>query len=238
MFGHQRNFQTEKAMKAKIAVATVSGKAYYLIVNGLKSKNVPFLSLKPWDPIPMEVKIVITTEGERHLIRHEKILVYRDDVEPEALINEALQIVHGKDYYEKVVVGLDPGEVIGLAVLADGKVIETENCFNVEETVKIISSILKNLQKTPTTYISVKIGDGAPHHKEKLLRALDDMLPANITLESVSEIGTDRFLSEKTHRRGLRDIVSAIRIAGRSGKPIQRGRVDETNGGKGQNSAS
>ena len=44
-------------MKAKIAVATVSGKAYYLIVSELKKKNVPFLSLTPNERIPMEVKV-------------------------------------------------------------------------------------------------------------------------------------------------------------------------------------
>lgn len=214
-------------MKTKIAVATVSGKAYYLIVNGLKSKNVPFLSLTPWDPIPIEIKAVITTEGERHLIKHEKVLVYKNGAEPEALINEALQILRGKDYYEKIVIGLDPGEVIGLAVVADGKVIETANCFSVKETIKIIGDAIKNFQRTSTTPISVKVGDGAPPFKEKLLRALDAMLPLNVTLERVSEAGTDRYLSENTHRRGLRDIVSAIRIAGRNGRPLPRGKVNE-----------
>lgn len=214
-------------MKAKIAVATVSGKAYYLIVNELKRKNIPFLSLMPWDPIPIEMKAVITTEKERNLIKHEKILVYKNGVDPDALINEALQILRGKDYYEKIVIGLDPGEVIGLAVVADGKVVETTNCFSVKETTSFIGSIVKKLQKTSTTPISVKVGDGAPLFKEKLLRALDDMLPPSITLESVSEAGTDRYLSENTHRRGLRDIASAIRIAGRNGRPLPRGSLNE-----------
>jgi hypothetical protein len=209
-------------MKAKIAVVTVSGKAYYLIVNELKKKNVPFISLTPDDAVPIEIKVVITTKREQPLISHEKVLVYSDEVELEALINEALQIIHGKEYYEKIVIGVDPGEVFGLAVLADGKVVETENCFSVEETLNRIKSILKNLEKTPVNSLWVKIGDGVTVYKEKLLRALDDALPSNVMLESVGEAGTDRYLNETEHRRGLRDIVSAIRIAGRNGQAFVR----------------
>jgi hypothetical protein len=217
-------------MKANIAVVTVSGKAYYLIVNELKTKNIPFISLTPNDPIPIEIKVVITTKEEQHLINHEKILVYEDSMTPKALINEALQIVQGKECYEKIVIGVDPGEVFGLAVVADGKVIETGNCFSVEETVNKIKDILKNLEKTKTSWLSVKVGDGVPAYKEKLLRALDNGTPSNITLESVSEAGTDRYLNETKHRRGMRDIVSAITIAGRNGHTFSRRKTNEPNG--------
>ena len=217
-------------MKAKIAVATVSGKAYYLIVSELKRKNIPFLSLTPNDPIPIEIKVVITTEEEQRLMNHEKILAYREGVNPEALLNEALQILQGKDHYEKIVIGIDPGEVFGLAVLADGKVIETENCFSIEETLGKVKNILNSLERTLVTSVSVKVGDGVLTYKEKLLRVLDDALPLNVTLESVSEVGTDRYLNQTKHRRGLRDIVSAIRIAGRNGHTFPRRKTNEPNG--------
>jgi len=214
-------------MKAKIAVATVSGKAYYLVVNELKRKSIPFLSLTPSEPIPIEIKVVITTKEEQPLINHEKILVYQDETASEALINEALQIVQGKEFYEKIIIGVDPGEVFGLAVLADGKVIETENCFSVKEALDKILNILRNLEKTPVTSVSVKVGDGVPTYKEKLLQVLDSTLPSNVILESVSEAGTNRHLNETKHRRGLRDIVSAIKIAGRNGHKFPRRKTSE-----------
>jgi len=216
-------------MKAKIVVATVSGKAYYLIVNELKGKNVPFLSLTPNDPIPIEIKVVITTEEEKSLINHEKVLAFKDGVELEMLTNQALQIIRGKECYEKIVIGVDPGKVFGLAVLADGKVVDTGNCFSVEETLNKIKNILKNLKNTPVTSVLVRIGDGVPEYKQKLLQALDKALASNIVLESVGEAGTNRHISENKHRRGLRDIVSAIRIAGRNGHTFPRRKMDESN---------
>ncbi|MCD6446453.1 hypothetical protein J7L49_06695 [Candidatus Bathyarchaeota archaeon] len=211
-------------VKAKIAVATVSGKAYYLIVNELKRRNTSFLSLVPGEPVPLEIKVVITTEKEKARINHEKILVYKDGINMEALIEEALRIAQGKENYEKVVIGVDPGKVFGLAVLADGKVVRRENCFSVKEALNRIISIVKNFRKMQVSSIRVKIGNGVPEYKEKLLKVLDKALPLNVVLESVSEAGTNRYTSEEKHRRGMRDIVSAIRIAGRNGQIFQRRR--------------
>lgn len=217
-------------MKAKIAVATVSGKAYYIIVNELKKRHVPFLSLTPNERIPIEVKVVITTEEERPLIKHERVLIFKDGMETEALANQAFLVVQGKDHYGKIVIGVDPGEVFGLAVLADGKVVEAKNCFSVEETSDKIKSILENFKSDSATSISVKIGDGVPEYKDKLLQALDKMLPSNVVLQSVREAGTNRYMSETKHRRGLRDIVSATKIAGRNGHAFTRRKIDGSNG--------
>jgi len=210
-------------MNSKIAVATISGKAYYLIVNELKRKNVPFLSLMPGEPVPIEMKVVITTEKEKELINHEKVITYNVRKDPAAVVSEALQIVQGKECFEKITIGVDPGEVFGLAVLAGGRVVETENCYSLDETVQRIEKIVKNLGKMAASSISVKIGDGVPACKEKLLNALDQILPPHVTLESVREAGTDSRLDEAKHRRGLRDIVSAIKIAGRNGITFHRG---------------
>jgi len=217
-------------MKAKIAVATVSGKAYFLIVSELKRKNVPFLSLTPCEHVPIEIKVVITTEEEKELINHEEVMAYKNGMETEAFINEALQIVQGKGSFEKVTIGVDPGEVFGLAVLAGGRVVETGNCYSAEETLQKIKMIIKGLENTPVSTISVKVGDGVPACKERLLRDLDNALPSNVVLESVREAGTNRRLNEAKHRRGLRDIVSAIQIAGRSGYSFQRRKPCESNG--------
>ena len=216
-------------MKAKIALATVSGKAYYLIVNELKRRYLPFLSLIPGEPVPIEIEVVITTQDEVQLVNHNRLLVYKDGVSLETLVNEASKIAAGKEYFDKVTVGVDPGDIVGIAVLADGRVIETANCYSIKETLGEIVGVLKGLENVRVASVSVKIGDGVPSHKENLLLILDKALPPNVVLESVSEAGTSRCLSEAKHRRGLRDIVSAIQIAGRSGQRFQRRKIDGSN---------
>jgi len=212
-------------MKAKVAVSTVSGKTYFLIVNELRERNMDFLSLVPGDPVPAEAKAVITTEKEKHLINHEKILVYNDKTAPSTVVNEVVKVLRGKESYEKIVVGVDPGEVFGLAVIADGKVTETGNFFSVQEVLDKIKRVKRDFAVFSTVF-SVKIGNGIPAYKT-ILETLDAMLPPEVVLEVVSEAGTDRYIDEKKHRRGLRDIVSAIRIAGRVGHVYSRRKTDD-----------
>ncbi len=212
-------------MKAEVAVATVQGKAYFLIVNELKERNIPFISLVPGETVHTEVKAVITTEKEKHLVNHEKVLVYDGETEPDSLVNEVVKILQGKKTYERIVIGVDPGEVFGLAVIADGKVNETGNCFSIQEVLSKISGVIKNVD-VASTAVSIKIGSGVPAYKD-LLETLNAALPPEVALEVVSEAGTNRDLNHNKHRRGLRDIASAIRIAGRAGHIYPRRKTNE-----------
>lgn len=208
-------------MKAKIAVATVSGKAYYNLVNELKSRRLAFLSLKPWDSTPLDIDVVITTEKEHHLVRHPKALIYEDNTDPSIIVDEAVRLIQGKKNYERVVVGIDPGETFGVAILGDGNVIETFSCSSSEEVVK---TILHAFRKIPTSINVVKVGD-APNYTKELLHLLDDALPENVTIETVSEAGTSHFTKDIIHRRGIRDMMSATMIAGRTGQPYSRKKI-------------
>lgn len=212
-------------MKAKIAVATVSGRVYYLLVNELKKRGVAFLSLRPWDSIPLDVKVVLTTEKEQASIKHPNIVILKNESDSTMIVDEAIRIVQGKKDYDKVVIGVDPGETFGVAILGDRNVLETFYCSSLEETLK---AILKNLERIGPSVKVVKIGDGAPTHTKELLRLLDEHLPKDVAIEIVSEAGTSHFIKDTVHRRGLRDMMSAKMIAGRQGQVYPRRKNDET----------
>jgi hypothetical protein len=212
-------------MNTKVAIATVSGKAYFLIVKKLQERKIDFISLIPGEPVPTEVKLVITTNEERDLINHEKILVYNSETEIDAMATEITKILRGKKDYERIVIGVDPGEMFGLAVVADGKVNETGNCYGIQEMVTKIRSVIKNVDLSSTVVV-IKIGSGVLTYKD-LIEVLDQVLPLEVVLEVVSEAGTTRTLIADKHRRGLRDIASAIRIAGRAGHIFPRRNIVE-----------
>jgi len=212
-------------MKAKIAVATVSGKAYYLLVNELKNRGIDFLSLTPQESVPIDIEVVITTAAERHFIKHPRVLVYTNEANPAEVVNEAFRMLQGKKSLETIVVGVDPGKTFGLAVLSDGNVLETATCSSIEETVNTIVNALAKLQAVAHI---VKVGNGAPSIAAELLSLLDETLPKNVVIEVVSEAGTSRFVGETLHKRGLRDALSAVKIAERRGQPYQRGKGRKT----------
>jgi len=214
-------------VREKVAVATVEGKAYFLIVNQLRERNIPFVSLVPGDSVPAEVKVVITTEKEKQLINHEKILIFPGENELDILVNEVEKMLQGKEAYEKIIMGIDPGEAIGLAAIADGKVIEESNCFSTKELIDAINKTIKNVDFSLTS-VAVKIGNGVPIYTD-LLEALDDELPLKVELNVVSEAGTNRPLKENKRSRGIRHISSAKRIAARTGYVFPRRKTLATN---------
>jgi hypothetical protein len=211
-------------MKEKVAIATVSGKVYFLLVNELKERGIEFLSMVPGVTVPAEVKVVLTTEKEKPMIDHGRVLVLNEKDEPHSVVNEAIKVLQGKERYEKIVVGVDPGEVFGLAVVADGKVTETGNCFGTHEVLNYLRKIIKTFDTDAN--FTVKIGNGVPVYQD-LLSSLDSEMPPHVVLEVVSEKGTDRPNRHDSHRRGLRDIASAIRIAFRTGHAYVRQKRDE-----------
>ena len=206
-------------MKAKIALATVSGKAYYKLANELRERGLPFLSLMPTDQVPLGIKVVITTQKERGLIAHPNTLVFEDEADPATVVHEAVRVVQGKRSYDKIVVGVDPGKTFGIAVLGDGNLLETVTCSSLEETV---NTIFKTLSRAPSKVNVVKVGDGAPAYTKELLRLLDETLPNETEIEVVSEVGTSRLARESLHQIGKRDVMSAMKIAERRGQVFPR----------------
>jgi sugar-specific transcriptional regulator TrmB len=183
--------------------------------------------LVPGEPVPAEVKVVITTEKEKHLVKNENTLIFTSENELDNLFNEVKRILQGKEAYEKILIGIDPGEAIGLAALADGEVIEEGNCFSTQEVISSIIKTLRNVNFT-VTGVSVKIGNGVQVYRE-LVEALDDALPPAVVLEVVSEAGTNLPLKKNTRSRRIRHISSAIRIAGRTGHVIPRRKMIAAN---------
>ena len=201
-------------VRARIAVATVSGKAYYKLVNELKSRNIPFLSLVPGEPIPQSIGVVLTTDSEKSLINHQKVLVYNIEEDPSNVINEALRIITSKNLYEELIIGVDPGKTFGVAVLADGKILRREEFSSIEKAIDMIFVELKN---NPSKIQKIRIGKGVPDLAEEIARRLESSLPENIVIETVDEAGTST-LKNMGFKRKLSDADSAIKIASKKGE--------------------
>ncbi|MEM1515299.1 MAG: hypothetical protein QXH24_04530 [Candidatus Bathyarchaeia archaeon] len=207
-----------KRRRAAIAVATISGKAYYKIVNELKSRDTPFLNIVPGESVPSSIKVVITTEGEKHLINHQNILVYNVDEDPSNIVDKAIQLVSEKESYEEIVIGVDPGKIFGVAILGDGRILKREEFSSM---VKAIDFILTELNKLISKIRRVRIGMGVPEVAEEVIHRLDSTLPKDVIVEMVNEEGTSKSKESLTGRK-LSNADSAVKIALKRGKEYLR----------------
>jgi len=198
-------------MRLKIAVATVSGRAYYWLVNELNKRKIPFLSLIPGEAIPPSIKVVITTKDERGRIDHPSVLIYDPQESPSAVIDEAVRIIQGKKIYEELVIGIDPGKTFGVAVLGDGNVLEKKERLTLEVA---IDSVLTAIDRHPARRYRIKIGDGVPELAEEMASRLEPSIPEGAVVEIVSEMGTSNS-RERGVRGKISDADAAVNIARR-----------------------
>ncbi|MCD6593298.1 hypothetical protein J7L00_04355 [Candidatus Bathyarchaeota archaeon] len=196
-------------MRQKIAVATVSGKAYYWLVNELNKRRIPFLSVVPGESIPPSIKVVITTKEEREKIDHPSVLIYDPKEKPSAIIDEAVRIIKGKKIYEELVVGIDPGKNFGVAVLGDGNVLEKKGQLTLEMAIDMALTALK---RHPARMRRIKIGDGVPEMAEEVASRLQIAVPEDTVIEIVSEAGTSSVKGKGSGKK-ISDADAAINIA-------------------------
>jgi hypothetical protein len=201
-------------MSSKIAVATVSGKAYYLLVNELRQRKLLFLSCIPDKPIPPSIQVVITTETERPAVKYPNVLVYNPESEPSEIIDEAIRIIQSKEAYKEVTVGIDPGKNFGVAVLGDGRILKKTQSFSLE---KAVDTVLMEIKKNPAQRRHVKVGNGIPELAEEIASRLNTALPDDVSIELVSEVGTSILKSDGSKRKAT-DADSAIEIARKNGQ--------------------
>ena len=196
-------------MRSRIAVATVSGKAYYWLVNELNRRRIPFLSLIPGEVIPPSIKVVITTRDESRLVNHPSVLIYSPDEEPSKIVDEALRIIKNKKTYEELVIGVDPGKTFGVAVLGDGNILEKKERLTLEMAV---DAVLTAINRHPARTRKIKIGDGMPETAEEVASRLQVAAPENTIIEIVSEAGTSNIRGDGS-RRKISDADAAVNIA-------------------------
>jgi hypothetical protein len=200
------------------------GRAYFRLVTELQQRQIPFLNLTATDPIPACVGVVITTRTESWSVKHSRIVIY-DEADPNERVTEvvdrAIQIARGKKVYDELVIGVDPGDRIGVAAVVDGKIWRVRCCLSLGEASSVMDGILRDVEARRKI---VRVGANSRSNQDDLISALNKTLSQNVVLEEVPEESTTRgAMHGRSRRRGIRDIYSAIEISTRKGRSIRRG---------------
>jgi len=188
-----------------VGIATKNIPAFYELINFLKEKQIPFEVFLPGERIPLHIGAVITTKAEKDKIDFENLVIY--DGNPETTLLEAMKILMGKEIINELVIGIDPGEHIGIAVVGDGLVLSTTTICSDKAMLKIIRTYLKVFKAFRKTF---RIGHGDITRRNKIISLLWKL---KIPIEIVDEKGT-------TLRTAQPDVEAAVRIAIHEGKDI------------------
>jgi hypothetical protein len=194
-----------------IKVATDDGNAYYDIVSRLKETHLRFSSLLPGQAVDSAKDLVITSRTESPLFGGSAVSI--EDLAEEPLIMEGQLLSRLlEEPRRRLLIGIDPGSRIGIAVFYDGREIGALNSNSVEDS---MDSLIKLVKEVPHSSLAVKIGGGEPRTSLRLARSLRERLPPSASIEIVDESGTSA--GKRGALGGTRDQRAAAKIAFRKG---------------------
>ena len=196
-----------------VTIATKNLRFLYTLNEILSDiKKIKTNHILPRDSIPPNTDIIITTETEKLLFNQVKIFV------PKAfnryyLYSNLFLLKHDRKAFEKITIGIDPGKIIGFAVIADDDIIlGTSEFYSAVDTVKEVISVFFNVE---TMDFIIKIGEGGGNIRDEITRRISEIFHEKIVVEIVKEDFTSKNQSLLKNLDYSRNIKSAILIAKR-----------------------
>jgi len=195
-----------------IGVYTKDFSLYYDIIKTLRKRKIPYVSLTSHKGIPSKIGVVLTSNNEIHDIKSSKIIAADAYDTVSHAIDLAIQMIIGKDLYQNLYIGIDPGDSPGLAVVGDDLLLcKTQ----VDSPKKVLPKIKRFLKEYPASQVIIRIGHGSVLIRNLIINSL---IPLEVPIEIVDETKTTPTQEVKRH---LRDSEAAAAIALIHGGKVQ-----------------
>jgi hypothetical protein len=197
-----------------IVVATGNFEVYHDVVTELHGRGVEFNTIEPDEPVPERATIVVTADDETVDAPDDVPVVTATPDDPRTAVEDVIAILRGGE--GRTVVGIDPGERPGIAVLA-GEMVVAAFQVPVDRAADVVREEIEEAVDP-----LIRIGDGARLVGARIIDALD------APVELVDESGTTPYLGAGS--RGMGDVLAAANIARIEGERVQSRDIEPTAG--------
>ena len=194
-----------------IVVATDDFELYHGVVEALRDRDVRFTTVEPGAELPDDARVALVGPEDEH---PEVATVRADPADPRRAVEEAVGVLRGDE--GRTVVGVDPGERPGVAVLSGDTVVAAFQLPADEVADRVAREVADAADPL------VRIGDGARLQGAKIVDDVD------APVELVDETATTPHLGAGA--RGMGDVLAAVNIARREGDRIEERDVEPTAG--------
>ncbi|QZX98516.1 hypothetical protein [Halobaculum rubrum] len=201
-----------------IVVVTEDFALYHAAVAELRERGATFTTREPDADLPERATVVISAPHDGLSVGDEPVehVTTTADSVREG-VEEALGGLRGGD--GRTVVGVDPGERPGIAVLSGGTVVAA---YHVPLS-DAVDTVLAEVDDEPDPL--VRVGDGDRLRSARIVNEL-----AEIPVELVDESGTTPTLGRGAGGKGMADVLAAVNIARMEGEPVDTRAVEPTAG--------
>jgi hypothetical protein len=195
-------------------VATVSGKSYFKFVNVLRCLKLNYDSVLPEEITCSDRRLVLTTMNESLQIPTNLVLLDDEfDKHPTVVKAKIVKKLQSGLNESSLVIGIDPGNRIGLSIFYYEQEIESSFYTSVDD---LVAHIVKILVEISAQRKVVKIGNGTMRIARHIVNSLNLQFCSHFELEFVDERKTSLKI-RNFNKRGERDKISARCITQREG---------------------
>lgn len=191
-----------------IGVYVENPEIFSSLVKVLKRKKVAFtLNFNVEKP---STDLVIT-DSPWKVGENTKILVISKPSEAEYVVERAILASKGAYMFNSLLIGVDPGENIGFAVIGDGEFIKGKVFRNLKDLISEVKSVIDNL-----LFIKCRIRIGFRNqYFRKILAEILKIKKPNVVVELVDEKTVSKTIPKLVLKttKFPRDVVSAVNIA-------------------------
>lgn len=194
-----------------LGIYTSDFSLYHDLIQVLRRRKIPFFTLSSVHRIPNKIRVIITSHNELHDIKFQKVVAADTYDSLDHAVDIAVQMLIGKDMYSSILIGVDPGEKPGIAVIGDGILLQKIHADNPEKTITAIKRFLKEY---PAAETIIRIGHGSITIRNRIINSL---ISLKIPIEVVDETKTT---ASQQKRRSEKDAEAAAAIALLSGQKV------------------
>lgn len=196
-----------------IGVYTKEFSLYHDLLKVLKKLRISYVVLSSPENIPKKIGVVLTSHRELHDIKYQKTIAADVYDSVDHAVDLALQMLIGKELYSKILIGIDPGDRPGIAIVGDDILLQKTH---VESPERVVSIVKRFLKEYPAVERYIRIGHGSIITRNRIINTL---IPLEVPIEIVDETSTTP--SQQIHR-SEKDSEAAAAIALLSGGKVIR----------------
>ncbi|MDE1764021.1 MAG: hypothetical protein KGH88_07220 [Thaumarchaeota archaeon] len=180
----------------------------------MKNLKLDYDSVLPEEVTSSDKRLILTTVRESSKIPTDLVLFDDEfDYDPTIVRGKIVKKLESGIHHRSLVIGIDPGNRIGLSVFYYEKEIESSIYTSVDDLISHIVKILVGLNAERKV---VKIGNGNMNIARQIADSLNLHFCSHFELEFVDERSTSLRI-KNYNKRGIRDKISARYITQREG---------------------
>ncbi len=196
-----------------LGVYTKDFSLYHDILKVLKKRNIAYVVLAAPTHVPERIRVILTSQHERNNLACEKTIAVDDYESVDLAVDIALQQLTGKEIYNHLFIGIDPGDRPGVAVVGDDILLQKLQVESPEQVEYVVRQLL---QIYPSKEMCIRVGHGAILTRNRIINSL---ICLEIPIEIVDETKTTSSLQKA---RCERDGEAAAAIALLHGGRVQQ----------------